>query len=122
MVEITKGSMTLTVPRGAYDNQYAPAGWEMKSNNKSSKPSEQPKAKVKEPEEVAEEDSEDVEDVEDTEEDVEYIEVDPEELLEKPLEELDFEELKIVADYLGLDTKGMTTSKAIRSAIKKANK
>lgn len=113
MVKIMKGSKVLVVPGGAYRDVYASSGWVLAEAEAAPKP-QKPEAKPpkKEPEQVPEE-------VED-DENVEYV--DPEELLEKPLEELDYEELKILAEYLGIDTTGMRNSKSIRSAIKKANK
>lgn len=128
MVTVTKGSRTLVVPVGAYKTTYAPAGWVLQGEVEVSapeKPVEEKKAeepKAEKPVEKPEPETEDEDEAEDEaeDEDVEYV--DPEELLEKPLEELDFEELKILAEYLEIDTKGMTTSKALRSAIKKAQK
>ena len=111
MVEIIKGSKTLKVPVGAYNAIYASAGWSLKGKEK--KVIEKPVEPV---EEVAEESIEP--DFEEPVEDdnVEYV--DPEELAEKPLEELDFEELKILAEYKGIDITGMRSSKALRKAIK----
>ena len=115
MITIVKGSKTLSVPTGAYKSIYAPAGWvsaeevEATPVEKPAKPDKK-KAEPKVEEPVVEELEED--------EDVEYV--DPEELLEKPLEDLDFDELKILAEYLDINIKGMSTSKALRTAIKKA--
>lgn len=120
MVTIVKGSKTLSIPVGAYKTVYAPAGWVLAEEVKTTaaekpvKPEKTEKEpKIEEP--VVEEAEEDEED-----EDVEYV--DPEDLLEKPLEELDFDELKILAEYLDINVKGMNTSKALRTAIKKAQK
>lgn len=113
MITIMKGSKTLDIPVGAY-NTYASAGWRRLEDATSPKPVKDKgnaRAKTKEAP---------VEPVSEPEEDVEYV--DPEELLEKPLEDLDFEELKLLAEYLGIDFSGMKTSKAIRSAIRKHNK
>ena len=115
MIKIRKGSKTLMIPAGAYDTIYAPAGWE-----KEEKPEEPAKA-VEEPQEVDETpesvEEEPEEELEEEDEDVEYV--DPEELNEKPLEELDFDELKILAEYLGVNIKGLKSKKEVRDAIKK---
>lgn len=114
MIKIMKGSRTLTIPAGAYESMYAPNGWELVGTKKKTekKSKEEPKSELEvteEPEEVTED-----------EEDVEYV--DPEELLEKPLEELDFEELKILAEYLDISTKGLKSKKEVREAIKASRK
>ena len=119
MIKIRKGSKTLLIPAGAYDTIYAPAGWEKEDNT--AKAVEEPQ-KVEETPEPLEDDSEEVEETSEEEldeegEDVEYV--DPEELNEKPLEELDFEELKILAEYLGVNIKGLKSKKEVREAIKK---
>lgn len=111
MIKIIKGSKTLTVPLGAYEEIYAPNGWELMSKENKLVETEMPE-EPEEPEGELPEESEE----EPEEEDVEYV--DPEELLEKPLEELDFEELKIVAEYLDISTKGLKSKKEVREAIK----
>ena len=111
MVEIIKGSRKMTIPSGAYET-YASAGWELATEPR--KGQEKPAAEKKKPEKAKAEPEPEVE--EEIEEDVIYI--DPEDLLEKPLEELDFEELKILAEYKGIDIKGMKSSKMLREAIK----
>ena len=113
MVTIRKGSKLLSIPNGAYANIYAPAGWVLVSEVKVSDPKDKTPAKeITEPEKETEEVPEDSE-----EEDVIYV--DPEDLLEKPLEELDYEELQILAEYLGISKKGLKSSKALREAIRK---
>ena len=92
MVEIKKGTKILTIPAGAL-SKYASTGWELI------------KAKKSAPKVVEDE----------FEEEIEYV--DPEELAEKPLNELDKEELKILAEYKGLDTKELTTAKKLRAAL-----
>lgn len=134
-IQIVKGDRALMIPAGAF-RQYASAGWQRAEENEAhsdkgkntqpesqkqdldtnSQPEEdnlggEPEVTPKEafiPE--PEKDEED--------EDVEYV--DPEELLEKPIGDLDFEELQIVAEYLGLDVENLTTLKALRKAIKAA--
>lgn len=117
MVEIIKGSKVLSVPVGAYNNMYAPAGWQLVDKTRKATQKEEPKKNKKEEKQPEPVESQDFEELED-EEDVIYV--DPEELNEKPLEELDFDELKILAEYLKINIKGMKSSKAIREAIKKA--
>ena len=111
MVEITKGSRKMTIPSGAYI-VYASAGWELATEHKEEQV--KPAAEKKKPEKAKAKPVEPV--AEEVEEDVIYI--DPEELLEKPLEELDFEELKILAEYKEINIKGMKSSKAIREVIR----
>lgn len=118
MIKIMKGSRTLTIPSGAYESMYAPCGWEVVGTKKKTEKKSK-KEFESEPEVEVTEESEESEEAE-TEEDVEYV--DPEELLEKPIEELDFEELKIVADYLDINTKGLKTKKEVREAIKASRK
>lgn len=124
MIQIKKHDKVISIPSGAF-KMYASAGWELVKDSKS--PAKKKAAKTEEAEpssEVSEEADEvdEVEEVPDEDEADEYeeIEVDPEELLEKPLEELDFEELNIVAEYLGIDTSKLKTGKALRAAIKKS--
>lgn len=116
MIKIRKGSKTLLIPAGAYDTIYAPAGWEKEDNTAKAVEEPQKVEETPEPlEDVPEEESD--EELDEEGEDVEYV--DPEELNEKPLEELDFEELKILAEYLGINTKGLKSKKEVREAIKK---
>lgn len=130
MVTIIKGSRHLTVPKGAFDSIYAPNGWQLAKDAK--KESREPKTASKSSEETntspedknenltpldEELDNADAADDNDEDEEVEYV--DPEELEEKPLEELDFEELKILADYLGVQTRGLKSKKEVRAAIEK---
>lgn len=114
MIKIVKGSRSITIPNGAYP-AYASAGWvkagDTLEESKKTKTSKKPK---EEESKVTEIEPEPVE-----EEDVEYI--DPKDLMEKPIEDLDYEELRLLAEYLGIDIKGMNTSKAVRAAIKKHN-
>lgn len=110
MVEIRKGSKILTIPAGAL-KRYASAGWELTDSKSTKAPMGEAKAeKYTEPEKPVEEEVED-----EFEEDVEYV--DPEELAEKPLSELDKEELQILAEFKGLDTTELTTAKKLRAAL-----
>ena len=122
MVTIQKGELRLTIPSGAY-GLYASMGWEQADNSathtnpkvtasksvvaENAQPQDDPKT-----DDVVEPDEEEYEE--------EIVEVDPEELLHRPLGELDFEELQIAAEYLGLDTNDLTTSKKLRAVIKAA--
>lgn len=103
MVKIKKNGLTLTVPAGAL-KRYVSAGWEPEKGSK--------KHKEEKPEDVQDV----VDEVEDPEEEVEYV--DPEELARRPLAELDRDELKILAEYKGLDTSEFTSAKQIRNALK----
>lgn len=136
MVTIIKGSRKLSVPKGAFDSIYAPNGWKLVEDVKNDSRDPNPAPKSSEENHVHPKDknenltplNEDLEkttktsknfdeniDDEDEEEEVEYV--DPEELEEKPLEELDFEELKILADYYGIKTRGLKSKKDVRNAI-----
>ena len=137
MIIIHKGDKSLRIPAGAASG-YLSAGWSLSTvpdlpikpaeESTQEKPQEedsdkdldgdlQPEDTDNESEDDPEEGSED-----DSEEEYEEIEVDPEELLEKPLGELDIDELNIVAEYLGIDTYKLTTEKKLRDAIKAAQK
>lgn len=104
MVKVVKNGMTLTIPAGALKT-YRSAGWELSSK----------KGKHKEPEKAFEPQVEEQEEACEEEEEVEYV--DPEELAEKPLEELDIDELRILAEYKGLDTTRLTSIRKLRSAL-----
>ena len=125
MVTIVKGSKTLKVPAGAYDKIYAPAGWMLQGEKILKNDGEKPvddktniqKAKNQKTDKIRNQ-----EETQEVEPEVEIEYVDPEDLLEKPINELDYEELKILAEYLGIDTKGLRSSKSLKEAIKKAKK
>lgn len=106
MIRIVKGEKTRTIPKGAMKT-YLSTGWTLAEDKASHVKAEQ--APVTEPEYT-----EEVEGVEE-EEDVEYI--DPEDLLNRPLSELDLDELRILAEYKGIDTSNLNTSKRLRAAI-----
>lgn len=110
MVEIKKGNMTLTVPAGAV-RKYARAGWQLASESKS-------EVNVVEPTNTPLDEDESVvaDSSESEEEDVEYV--DPEELAMRPLEELDREELRILAEYKGIDVSEINSTKRLRAALK----
>ena len=127
MIKIIKGDEERVIPAGAF-KMFASAGWQKAENSephddtdKNTKPTRQdsdldenpePETDIKEEEPILGADPE--------EEDVEYV--DPEDLLKKPVGDLDFEELQIVAEYLGLDVENLTTVKKLRTAIKEAQR
>lgn len=114
MVKIKKGKLTLTVPAGAV-RKYTSAGWELavipKSESKVTKPTT-PHANANEDETADDTQLED----DSTEEEVEYV--DPEELAQRPLSELDREELRILAEYKGIDVSEITSTKQLRNALR----
>lgn len=107
MVKVVKNGMTLTIPAGAVKT-YCSAGWKLA-------PSDEGKARPVKSQEKPMMKSEDTEETYDEEEEVEYV--DPEDLAQKPLEELDIEELKILAEYKGLDTTRLTSARKLRTAL-----
>ena len=112
MVKIKKGKLTLTVPAGAV-RKYTSAGWELagSSKSKATNPTA-PHANAKEDETAYDTQLDD----ESTEEEVEYV--DPEELAQRPLGELDREELRILAEYKGIDVSEITSTKQLRNALR----
>lgn len=130
MIKVIKGNEEKVIPAGAY-KMFASAGWhkaeDSESHDDTGKSTEPPAQKSDlegnpeseiDPEQEGDPEDEDGEG--DEEDDFEEIEVDPEELLKKPIGDLDYEELQIVAEYLGLDVENLTTLKALRKAIKEA--
>lgn len=114
MVKMKKGRLTLSVPAGAV-RKYISAGWEPTESSKS--------------EEILDEgalsheteNEDEIGDVSESEADyaedeVEYV--DPEELAQRPLGELDKEELKILAEYKGIDISGLNSARQLRAAIR----
>lgn len=110
MVKVVKDDMTLTIPAGAVKD-YISTGWKLADSKHTESAKEEVKSKVKEP--VKEDDS----DSEDNYEDDDVVYVDPEELAERPLEELDAEELRILAEYKGIDVSHISSVKKLRAAI-----
>ena len=114
MVKIKKGKLTLTVPAGVV-RKYTSAGWELAGSSKSeSKVTKQttPHANTNEDETADDTQLEE----ESTEEEVEYV--DPEELAQRPLSELDREEVRILAEYKGIDVSEITSTKQLRNALR----
>lgn len=140
MIKIIKGGEERLIPAGAF-KMFASAGWQKAENSEShddndksiEPPAQQPDlGEIPEsgtdPDGTENPDGDNPEDEgngtgdtngdDEDEDDVVYV--DPEELLEKPVGDLDYEELQIVAEYLGLDVENLTTLKALRKAIKEA--
>lgn len=114
MVKIYKGEMTLTVPNGSYEKQFKPNGWS-KENSKETIGSDIMSEETMRPEtpetteEIPEENQEDEWDEE------ESIESD---LEEKPLSEMNREELLEFARIKGINVEGLGKNVQIREAIK----
>ena len=107
MVKIHKGRLALTIPAGAV-RKYTLAGWELSENSKSDEATEEVS--------VNEDDTDSEAISEEEEEDIEYV--DPAELAKKPIDELDRDELKILAEYKGIDISGITSTKKLRAALR----
>lgn len=121
MAKIHKGSQTLEVTKGAYRAIYAPLGWSLEASveptqaelpegeeNSSTTPPEQPQNDFQQ-------------ESEDFEAEDEYQDEDTsEELSEKPLSEMSFDELKQYASELGLEYAGIRSKKELRALIKSA--
>ena len=109
MVKIYKKDKEMTVPKGSL-GKFLAAGWSLENDEKPKKKSSghhhpMPKEDSFTP----------VEDEASDEE--EYVEVDPEELASRDLSELDMDELRILAEYKGLDISGLTTTRKLRAAL-----
>lgn len=121
MAKIHKGSQTLEVTKGAYRAIYAPLGWSLGApveptqaelsegeENSSTTPSEQPQDDFQQ-------------ESEDFKAEDEYQDEDTsEELSEKPLSEMCFDELKQYASELELEYAGIRSKKELRALIKSA--
>lgn len=114
MVKIKKGKLTLTVPAGAV-RKYTSAGWELAGSSKSKSKVTKPTVPYTDMNEGETADDTQLED-DSTEEEVEYV--DPDELAQRPLNELDREELRILAEYKGIDVSEMTSTKQLRNALR----
>lgn len=112
MIKIFKDGKIASVPAGSL-KQFLSAGWEPTEDHKeiSESPSSIPEEK---PVEVL--DEENTESQDDSDDDVIYV--DPEELAQKPLGELDKEELVILAEYKGLDVSELKTIKQLKAALR----
>lgn len=112
MVKITNGNSVLTVTSGAYHSMYKPQGWRPVD--------EQVQAKVVAPaKKKAEPISVGIEAPEpDPDTDVEAEELETEDLSEKPLKEMSFEELRAYATQLKIDITDLDSKKNLREAIR----
>lgn len=105
MVAIKKGSKRLRVPNSAYENYYKGFGWKLDDGVEIKKPAKQVENPV-----------EDLSQVDEDEEDWDSV-VDEDEEVEKPLSEMNHNELKKKAASLGINTAGLN-SKQLREKIK----
>ena len=107
MIKIYKHNKSLSVPVGAYLSQYAPNGWGTSVNDIIETDFES----LTEQSEIVPEDDGN----EEAEETAEYIS--PEDLKEKPIEDLNYKELQLLAKDMGVDITGLKSSKSLRDAI-----
>lgn len=115
-VKMTKNGKVKEVTQSAFDNYFKNAGWEI-SDNISAKAVEAESENVVEHENVVEQETivDDV--IENTIED-EWNDVEEDEAVEKPISEMDREELKAFAESHNIDIEGLTKISQIREAIK----
>ena len=105
MINIKKGSKKLRVPSSAYENYYKGFGWKLDDGVENKKYVSQVESQV-----------EDFAQTEDDEEDWDSV-VEEDEDVEKPLSEMNHNELKKKAASLGINTAGLN-SKQLREKIK----
>jgi hypothetical protein len=125
-IKVKKGKKIISVPRKTYERQFRDAGWvEIPPIDENIAEEKEAVKTVKSEKQNDEEPSEDT----DTESEEDWDEVEAEmaeaeekmqELLEKPVGELTPDEVKIVAEEKGIETKGKNI-KQLREALKKAN-
>lgn len=101
MIRIKRGSHTMSVTRGAFNAVYKPMGYTEMEEHKAPK--------------THEETDDEYEDA-----DMDSDEDDEPELGEKPLNEMNFNELKEYATQLGIATAGMRTRRELKEAIQQA--
>lgn len=115
-IKIQKNDTVKTVSNAAYNNYYKDFGWEIVEGEKpSTSPVKKKKEVAKEVEKPVE--SEDVNDSEDEVADEEWDEAIAEESVEKPISEMNREELIAKAESLGLSVTN-EGNKKIREMIK----
>ena len=103
----------MSVPVGAYHSQYAPNGWSTSINDTVETDLGSLTDKKNTPEQ-----SEMVSDNDGNEETEETTEeFDAEDLKEKPIEELNYKELQLLAKDMGVGIAGLKSSKSLRDAI-----
>lgn len=116
----------LTVPNGAYREIFKPQGWvlESEAENEPKNDFELEKNKNLSQEENAQNDDENsVEDDEEQDDpELDSFDEDEEDLSEIPLSEMSAVQLSAYAKELGINTKGINGAKALREAIKRAQK
>ena len=110
MVRIAKGNLVNTVPKSSFDNFFKSQGWVIVEGDYT------PSIPIVE-EKVEEEVKEQVEENSDDEWD-EVIDELKDEDVEKPLSDMNKEELIAKANSLGMDITGLNTNKQLREAIK----
>lgn len=117
MVRMKKGKLTLSVPAGAV-RKYISAGWEPTESLKSDEILDEGtfSPETKNDGEIGNVSESEVDYSGEFEDEVEYV--DPEELAHRPLGELDKEELRILAEYKGIDTSNLNSAKQLRTAIR----
>ena len=121
MIKVCKGNKSLLIPAGAYKHQYAPHGWTISNDVKPKSEDFDQHSKNMPGAEVTDENGDQTSpqgdlNTGDEDEEVEYV--DPEELATKPLDELDRDELTILAEYKGLDVSTLTTKKQLKEALR----
>lgn len=102
MVKIVKGSKTLKVTKSAFDNYYANSGWRLETASAEN-------AEIEKAEELNSDDNS-ADEWEGYEEEAEEI--------EKPLSEMNREELTAKAVEMGLDISSVNSNKQLRELIK----
>ena len=119
MVEIRKGKTVTSVSLSAYNNYFKDSGWELVGGDEKLPTTTPDVPEVEEVKNDVEEnvDSDDVSD-EDWDEALEEDEELKDNDIEKPLSEMNKEELLAKASSLGLNVSENSTNKQIREAIK----
>lgn len=107
MLTVRKGNRTLSIPAGSL-KKFKSAGWVYTDVENTSIGVD--------PEELTEETTD--EEVENDSEEEDIIYVDPEELAKKPIKDLDSDELRILAEYKGIDVESITSTRGLRAALR----
>lgn len=102
MVKIFKGSQTMQVTKGAYTEMFKPSGWELVAHAKAAKADKQ-EQQVEDKEELSEETGATLSD---------------DDLLEKPISSLSFDELLRLGVIMDIDTKGLKSKRELREHLK----
>ena len=122
-VRIYKGTKAITIPKGAYEKQYAPAGWQLEAPVISPKAFETPEVgeSATIPEKAIFDRKYEATGVLGEEQDTFEEESELEELEERPLSELTVPELRLLAESKGIDVTGLTSAKKLKEVIKSYN-